>query len=994
MSNFRPDMNPLGRRLSVRVGIERAPLLGLLGAALTLLVVELGRLYGVVPPAPFLLIYLGVVLAAIVGGLPPALVAGLMASSYLVYCAVIGFGPPTLVESPWRMAGGISIVMVTATLLGRLGEQNRRYRNHVNDRSTRLYRSLVEDAPEAICVVDFETGRMIDGNAHALAMFGLDQDAFRRHTVADLSPPTQPDGRKSNEAAKTYIGKALEDGAVTFEWWHRDSAGRVFPCEVNLSLIPRENGALVRGSVRDITQRKREEILREGEHEVLESIASDDELSVALSILARVLERVLPDAIASILLLERDGRRVRHGAGPSLSEEFQQAINGLEIGPRAGSCGTAMHDDRLVITDDIQADSLWDPYRPLAESEGLQSCWSTPVKDSRGSVVGSFAVYYRHRHRPDTSELGISDRLRNLAGIAIERARAEQDLRHSEALYRATFENAAVGIGHLDPSGRYIQANPQLCKLLGYDQSELQQMTFADVTVREEVSRDKEARERLLAGDIDNYYVEKRYLRKDGSMVWANLSVGAVRDAQGQLERLVVVAEDVSAAHQLSEKLSYQARHDALTGLINRNEFENRLKDFLEQVRGGEERGALCYMDLDQFKLVNDTAGHVAGDEMLRQLAPRLRQCIRTADIIGRLGGDEFGVLLRGCEVEDAVRVAEKMRAVLEDFQFAWEKHSFRLGVSIGVVPLSGDTFATSTAVLQAADTVCYTAKDEGRNRVVVWNEADIDLYRRHGEMQWVPRLNRALEDGNLILVAQPIVGLTEQSDGDSWFELLVRLRDPEGDVQPGAFLPAAERYGLSAKLDRKVVEQAMEWLRRWDGAPEFLRLSINLSGATVGETSFREFLTEQLAAAGPLARSLCFEITETAAISNLTNASQLIEQVRAHGCAFGLDDFGSGLSSFAYLQALAVDFLKIDGSFVRDVVDDPVDRAIVQSINDVAKVMGMQTIAEFVESEAIVEVLREIGVDYAQGFWTGRPAEIDSILISRGPTRSGASSS
>lgn len=983
-------MNTLVRQISSWAGFDRGQLLGVVGAALTLLVLELGRLYGVAFTAPFLLIFLGVVLAAVVGGLPAALAAGLMASGYLVYCAVIGFGPPSLVGSSWQVAGGVSIVMITAMLLGWLGEQNRQFRNHANERSTRLYRSLVEDAPEAICVVDFETGRMLDGNAHALSMFGMDREEFCRHTVADLSPPTQPDGRESSKAGRDYIGKALEQGAITFEWWHRDAAGRVFPCEVSLSLIPREKGALVRGSVRDITQRKREEMLREGEHQVLESIASDDELSMTLDILASVLERVLPGAIASILLLERDGRRVRHGAGPSLSEEFQQAINGLEIGPSAGSCGTAMHDARLVITDDIQTDPLWDPYRPLAESEGLRSCWSTPVKDSRGSVVGSFAVYYRHPHRPETSELGISDRLRNLAGIAIERARAEQDLRHSEALYRATFENAAVGIAHLDPSGRYIQANPQLCKLLGYEESELQKMTFADVTAREEVTRDKEARERLLAGDIDNYYVEKRYLRKDGSTVWANLSVGAVRDAGGHLERLVVVAEDVSAAHQLSEKLSYQARHDALTGLINRQEFEQRLAEFLEQVRLDQAEGALCYMDLDQFKLVNDTAGHVAGDEMLRQLAPRLRACIRSADTIARLGGDEFGVLLRGCGVGDAVHVAEKMREVIEDFQFAWERHSFRLGVSIGLVPLSGHTFATTTEVLQAADTVCYTAKDEGRNRVVVWDEADLDLYRRHGEMQWVPRLNQALDDGSLVLVAQPIVRLSEEVVEHGWFELLVRLREPDGDVPPGAFLPAAERYGLADKLDRKVIESAMEWLERWDGPPESLRLSINLSGATVGERGFREFLTRRLAAAGPLARSLCFEITETAAISNLTNATRLIEQVRVHGCAFGLDDFGSGLSSFAYLQALPVDFLKIDGTFVRDVADDPVDRAIVRSINDVAKVMGMETIAEFVESEEIVRILREIGVDYAQGFWTGRPAEMDSVLTSGVPNLKG----
>lgn len=960
---------------------EAAP--GILVTAAVITVVEVGRIVGVLPAAPFLLIFFGVMLSATLGGIVGGLLSGALACAYIAYGAAIGFGPEELIASPWHTLGSISVVMLAALLLGRLSEQHLRYRAQVEEQSGTLYRSLVEKAPEAICVVDYTTGRMVDCNPHSLALFGLDKEAFRQCTVADLSLPTQPDGRDSAAAAREYLQQALSEGAVTFEWWHRDARGRVFPCEVSLSLIPDQEETLVRGSLRDISSRKREEMLREGEHRVLESIASNRTMPETLDVLARLLEEVLPGAVASILLLESDGRRVRHGAGPSLSQSFQQAINGLEIGPAAGSCGTAMYNNECVISEDLRADPRWESYLALAEAEGLRSCWSVPVRDSGGRVVGSFAVYYRRPHRPEEAELAVSRRLRNLAGIAIERARAEQSLRYSESLFRATFENAAVGIAHLSPTGHYIKVNRQLCNLLGYDEDELQRMTYEDVTHPEEVNRDNTAREQLLAGEIDSYHVEKRYLRKDGATVWANLSVGAVRDGDGRLERLVVVAEDVSAAHQLSEELSYQARHDALTGLINRNEFETRLHEFLDQVRAGDEKGAVCYLDLDQFKLVNDTAGHVAGDEMLRQLAPLLRRCIRSADTLARLGGDEFGILLRGCAVEDAVHVAEKIRKVIEDFQFAWDRHSFRLGVSIGAVPLADQTFATTTEVLQAADTVCYTAKDEGRNRVVVWNEEDVELYRRHGEMQWVPRLNRALEQDYLGLLAQPIVSLSGTPAADGWFELLVRMREKDGDVAPGAFLPAAERYGLSAKLDQRVVEMALEWLERIETPRDALRFSINLSGATVGETAFREFLVQRLEAAGDLARSLCFEITETAAISNLTNATRLIEQVRAKGCSFGLDDFGSGLSSFAYLKALPVDFLKIDGTFVRDVADDPMNRAIVQSIRDVAQVMGMDTVAEFVESARIVEVLREIGVDYAQGFWTGRPAPMESLLES-----------
>lgn len=946
-----------------------------------LLVVELGELFGFAPAMPFLLIFLCVALAATVGGLAGGLTSGLLVSAYIGLGGVYGFGPETLIDDPWHALESLCIVMLAALMLGRFSEQQRRYRAMVNEQTGTLYRSLVERAPEAICVLDHGTGRIVDCNPPALTMFGLSMDEISRYAIAELSPPTQPDGRPSTQAARAFLDRAIHEGAVTFEWMHRDARGRDFPCEVSLSLVPDQAGTLIRGSVRDITERKREEQLRDGEHRVLEAIAQNRPLDGTLDLLARLVEEVLPGSIASILLLERNGASVRHGAGPSLSETFQRAINGLSIGPAAGSCGTAMYRDETVISEDLREDPRWEPYLALAEPEGLRSCWSTPVHDSARRVVGSFAVYYREPHRPSEMELAISGRLRNLAGIAVERARAELELVHSEALYRATFENAAVGIAHLDPEGRYIKANRQLCKLLGFEEEELQRMTFEDVTHPEEVNRDVSARERLLNGEIDSYHVEKRYLRKDGEAVWANLSVGAVRDSAGVLERLVVVAEDVSAAHRLSEALSYQARHDALTGLINRAEFDNRLREFLDEVRADDEQGAVCYMDLDQFKLVNDTAGHVAGDEMLRQLAPVLRHCIRSSDVLARLGGDEFGILLRGCGIDDAMQVAEKIRTAIEEFQFAWEKHSFRLGVSIGVVPLENHTFATTTEVLQAADTVCYTAKDEGRNRVVTWNEEDLELYRRHGEMQWVPRLNRALEGGHLKLHAQPIVSLDDRSSRTDWFELLVRMRDGEGEVAPGAFLPAAERYGLSHKLDRYVVEMALDWLETFATSAKAPRLSINLSGATVGEASFRGFLIERLDGAGDLARSLCFEITETAAISDLTNATKLIEQVRARQCLFGLDDFGSGLSSFAYLKALPVDFLKIDGTFVRDVADDPVDRAIVQSISEVARVMGMRTVAEFVESKRIVKVLRDIGVDYAQGFWTGKPKPVESLL-------------
>ncbi|NBB92596.1 MAG: EAL domain-containing protein [Gammaproteobacteria bacterium] len=951
-----------------------------LATVLVILSAEGTRLVGGSLPIPLVMLFATVVFSAAVGGTRGALISSVLALSYAAVGASTGVLDPALFDRPVHFGAGVGALILASLSLGWLQDRNGLFYTAIRDEIDRRYRSLIRNAPEAICVLDFDRGRMVDGNPHALAMFEMDFEAFTRTSVAELSPETQPDGRRSDRAAAAYVKRALREGAVSFEWWHKSASGRVFPCEVSLSRLPDEKRAVVRGSLRDISERKRADIQREGEHEVLASIAAGEGLEQSLDVLARVVETVLPESVCTIVLLGPDGLHVTQGAGPSVSEAFRAAIDGAAIGPRAGSCGTAMYLDRQVITPDLGEDPNWDAWRPAADAEGLRACWSQPIHGSGAQVLGSFAVYYRHLRRPTDMELTVLSRMRNLAGIAIERFRSAEALRHREALYRATFEHAAVGIAHVAPDGRYMRANPKFCALLGYSEAELQTMRFHDVTHRDDVERDQVRVDQMLEGDKDSYHVEKRYRRKDDSTLWVNLSAGVVRNADGRVERFVVVVEDVSDARRLSEELSYQACHDSLTGLINRDEFERRLSKFLRQVIRGQDAGAVCYLDLDQFKLVNDTAGHVAGDEVLRQLGPELQQTIRSTDALARLGGDEFGVLLRGCSTEDAIAVADKMRRAIEKHPFIWGDKTFKLGVSIGVVPLTGDSLPSVTEVLQAADTVCYAAKDSGRNRVVVWREDDDSLYRRHGEMQWVPRLNRALEQDLFTLVAQPIVPLSGSARYPDWYEILVRLNDEGAVVSPGAFLPAAERYGLTPRLDRLIVGKVLDWLRAREKGARSLSVSINLSGLSFGDDGFRKFLTRTLGESLDLAPQLCFEITETAAIGNLTEAASLIESIRGLGSRIALDDFGSGLSSFAYLKNLPVDYLKIDGSFVRDIARDPIDRAIVRSIREVGRVMGKETIGEFVEDEAVVDVLRDLGVDYAQGFWLGHPVPLDEI--------------
>ncbi|MGE0860131.1 MAG: EAL domain-containing protein [Gammaproteobacteria bacterium] len=562
-----------------------------------------------------------------------------------------------------------------------------------------------------------------------------------------------------------------------------------------------------------------------------------------------------------------------------------------------------------------------------------------------------------------------------LSAQVAERAAAEQALLASEQRFKGAFESAAIGMLMVNEARQIQHANQAFSDMLGYPPETLKGMSLRDVTHPDDYEGGLYQFHELVAGRIDRYQIERRYVHREGRNVWVLCHISAVRDALGEYEYAIAQVQDITEAHQLSRELSYQATHDALTGLVNRREFEARIEYALEGTwRNGKEH-ALCYLDLDQFKVINDTCGHVAGDELLRQVANVLRAKVRASDTIARLGGDEFGLLMENCPLAQSQRVAESFRAAIEDFQFVWDDKRFRVGVSIGLVPINRDS-ASVTEVLQQADTACYAAKDRGRNRVHTYLRDDEELTKRHGEMQWVTKIQDALERDQFRLYVQPIVPVAGGRHRYEHYEVLLRMIDANGqDVPPGAFLPAAERYNLAAQLDRWVVSRLLNWAA--ENPLEFARFdmcSVNLSGLTLADESFLGYVIDLLRAARVPSSKICFEITETAVISNLSQATRFISTLKALGCYFALDDFGSGLSSFAYLKNLPVDYLKIDGMFVRDIHGDPLDRALVRSINDVGKVMGKQTIAEFVENDDILAVLAEVGVDYAQGYGVGKP--------------------
>jgi len=466
-------------------------------------------------------------------------------------------------------------------------------------------------------------------------------------------------------------------------------------------------------------------------------------------------------------------------------------------------------------------------------------------------------------------------------------------------------------------------------------------------------------------------------IRRDGNELYIESTASPIRNDRGEVSGGALVFHDVSEARELNRRLSYHASHDILTGLVNRREFENCLERALKSAKARETSYALCHLDLDQFKIINDSCGHNAGDALLSQLGALLKLKIRWRDTLARLGGDEFGLLLESCSLDEAMTTADTLRKAIREHKFLWDERNFSLGVSIGVVPITAENQDVA-ALLSAADSAAQAAKEAGRNRVYSYQEHDIDLMRRRREMQWAARINNALEDSRFELFRQTIQPL-QHSDPGAHYELLLRMRDENGAlVSPDLFIAAAERYGITPNIDRWVVEHALRWLVSEADERERLALcSINLSGQSLTDDGFLPFVIQQFQRSGIDAEKICFEITETAAIASYAQASRFINALKELGCKFALDDFGTGLSSFGYLKHFPVDYLKIDGSFVKEILHDPIDREMVRSINEIGHLTGKQTIAEFAENSEIITMLKGMGIDYAQGYGVSEPKRI-----------------
>ncbi len=619
----------------------------------------------------------------------------------------------------------------------------------------------------------------------------------------------------------------------------------------------------------------------------------------------------------------------------------------------------------------------------LERSFGTLQNYEARLRHREGEQVWvTLNAHYRE------NEQGLRDGFEGIARDTTEARKARETLFQEKELWRVTLQSIADGVITTDIEGNVSFVNPIAEIMSGWSNEEARQRRLAEVMqlVDETTKQAIEIpiQEWLTTGQEAELASPAVLIQKGrGGEASIELTGSPIRDSQQNIIGSVMVFHDVTKLRTLALQLSHQATHDGLTGLLNRVAFDARVEEAIRSANQSEKQHVLLYIDLDQFKIVNDTCGHPAGDELLIQVTRLLRGSLRESDVLARLGGDEFGVLLLGCPLNMAETIAEKIRKQVEEFRFPRDGTVFRIGASIGVVPIL-DSGTPLMDLMKAVDSACYVAKEKGRNLVHVSMPDDKDIARQHGQMQWMQRIQRAIEEDEFVLYSQVIKPIDADANDGRHLELLLRMVENEGSdsgrmIPPSAFLPAAERYHLMPSIDRWVLDKALHILAEPSGKlATVTTCSINLSGQSLTDLKVYDYIHQLLKKTRVDPRRICFEITESSVIANMDLAQQFVSGLRKIGCRFALDDFGSGLSTFDYLKQLEVDYVKLDGSLIRDVATSRVSQAMVHAINYVVHVMGMKSIAEFVESDAIIATVRRLSVDYLQGYAIGRPEPID----------------
>ena len=810
-----------------------------------------------------------------------------------------------------------------------------------NAHLTRLGR-ILDDSWNEIYIFNIDSLRFVQVNQGAVYNLGYSSEELTQLTAIDIKPEF------TLERFQKMI-EPLESGSVqqlTFETIHQRKNGSTYPVEIRLQISRSESEPVFVAIIQDITKRTQAlNTLRESEQKL--------SLHVEQTPLA---------------VIEWDNDFTVTEWNPAAENIFGYQ-RGEVIGKHAAFLLPAFGDDDKKITELVN--KVWNEL--IANQGGQRSTNENIAKD--GNKI--MCEWY---NTPLIDKDGLVTGVASLVQDITDRHHAEEQLHLEKERAEVTLQSIADAVMTTNPDGIVQYMNPAAEELTGWRNSEAQGRPLIDVfNIINELTRqaaEDPVKQCLRDGTVVSLANHTVLIKRDGQEISIEDSAAPIHDRDGKIIGIVMVFHDCSNERQLKHQLSHQASHDSLTGLANRRKFELCLEEVLTSAKKYDLSHALIYLDLDQFKVVNDTCGHVAGDELLSQISVVLKAGVRETDILARLGGDEFGILLEKSTLENAKSVAEKLRQSIRNFRFVWQDKTFEIGASIGLTDITAES-EDSASLLSAADVACYAAKEMGRNRIHVYTDGDTDLAKRQGEMQWVSRIKQALDENRLCLYGQAIVPVIDNNNEASHYEILVRMLDEQGElIPPGAFLPAAERYNLMPAIDRWVINNAFSGYANLgcSQTKSQCQLSINLSGTSLNDDDFLEYIHTQFKEHNVPPKNISFEITETAAVANLAKAIHFMNDLKSIGCRFSLDDFGSGISSFAYLKNLPVDYLKIDGSFVKDMVDDPIDRAMVESITKIGHVMGLKTIAEYVETKEILEELQKIGVDYAQGYGIGKP--------------------
>jgi diguanylate cyclase (GGDEF)-like protein/PAS domain S-box-containing protein len=844
---------------------------------------------------------------------------------------------------------------------------------------------------EAIVDSSFDAiiGRTAEGavtswNAAAERIFGYRAEEMLGRSIATLVAP-------ESLGVLQHVSECLGRGEVVEPLEAvcvRSDRSRV-DVEVTVSPIVGASGDVlgVSAIARDISERKRSQALADAQAELLELIATGDSLPRILDRLARFVEEHGDNVLASILLLDRDGLHLRHGAGPSLPESYCEAIDGTAIGPSVGSCGTAAYRRERVCVSDIASDPLWSDFRELALATGLRACWSTPIFATDSSLLGTFALYYREPRESSSADVELVELATHVAGIAIERARSEESVKESEERYRDLFENASEPIASVTMEERITEVNGAFVRVLGYTRAELIGTNLADYVTADALEASLHATKSKLTGEVSGTTYEQEFIAKDGHSVILEVS-SRIIEQHGRPVGVQGICRDITARkqaevelRQLSELNRHQAAHDSLTGLPNRVSFGQQVEHAISVADTDGSQLAVLLMDLDRFKEVNDTLGHRYGDLLLVELARRLESVLRRSDTVARLGGDEFGILVRQLSASaiDLEQALERILAALEQ-PFQIDGLPLHVEASIGIArfPAHGRDV---DVLLQRADVAMYVAKDTGAPHALY--AAELDRHDAAG-LTLLSELPRAIRNRELVLHYQP--KLAVKTGELAGVEALVRWEHPtRGLIAPGDFVPAAEKTGLIEALTHYVLDEALGQIARWESEGHRLAVAVNLSMRNLHDPTLPKHVARLLHKWKLPGDRLTVEITESSIVSDPATTASVVGRLGELGLGIAVDDFGTGYTSLAYLARLAITQLKIDRSFVRNMDNDADDAAIVRSIITLGHDLGLELVAEGVETKVVFDQLAALGCDTVQGYWLSRPlppAELDEWLL------------